>query len=107
MIISNAFSLNMFQPSTYHIQITPVEQKDISFLLGETFESVVGHQDTANMFSNLLGINVECSRKDVLFDNESEAPQSMIVGQYSGPRLAEGTTCLPDGAKIVWWLVEF
>lgn len=35
-----------------------------------------------------------------------EPGEKMIVAQYSGPRLPEGTTALPEGAKIEFILVE-
>ena len=28
-----------------------------------------------------------------------------IIGQYSGPRLEEGATELPEGARIEWWII--
>lgn len=99
----------MFDRMPYNIQITPVDEYHAQYLVRQyiPYQSAVGHQDTANLFSNLLGVPVECNRKTLSFDGESEEPYTMLVGQYSGPRLPEGTSTLPEGAKIVWWLVEF
>jgi hypothetical protein len=33
------------------------------------------------------------------------AGDRVLVGQYSGPRLPEGTTTLPEGATIKWLVV--
>lgn len=66
------------------------------------FESAVGHADTAAVFSNELGLPIMANRVSVKLTNpETRA----LVGQYVGPRLPEGTTTLPEGATIEWWLV--
>jgi len=66
------------------------------------FESAVGHADTASVFANELGLPILANRVSVkLTDPETRA----LIGQYVGPRLAEGTTTLPEGAKIEWWIV--
>lgn len=64
--------------------------------------SIVDHQDTANLFSNLLGIDVPINRVSVTL----EKGDILIVGQYTGPRLPEGTSVLPEGASINWMCVE-
>lgn len=65
-------------------------------------ESAIGHADTARIISNMLGIELPSNRINVkLLHGEK-----MIVAQYSGPRLPEGATTLPEGAKIEFVLVE-
>ena len=103
--ICNAFSLNMVDPSfeSYQWNIRPVDPMVIPALLEEGgFESAVGHADTAKLFTSLLGVEVPCNRATV-----GGCRGKLLVGQYSGPRLPEGTTTLPEGAKVVWWLVEW
>jgi hypothetical protein len=64
--------------------------------------SVVGHADTAAVFSEVMGGHVEFNRASVkLADGDI-----LYVGQYSGPRLPEGATALPEGAKITWLKVS-
>jgi hypothetical protein len=36
-----------------------------------------------------------------------ERDDEVIIAQYTGPRLPEGATRLPDGARLEWWLVTF
>ena len=65
-------------------------------------ESVIGHADTARIVSGMLGIELPVNRANV----KLACGEKMIVAQYSGPRLPEGATVLPEGAKIEFVLVE-
>lgn len=60
--------------------------------------SAVGHADTAALFSALLGREIPMNRISVVFDEATE----ILVGQLTGPRPPEGSTTLPEGAKISW-----
>ena len=64
--------------------------------------SIVGHQDTANLFSNLLGMPILMNRVFITL-NKGDI---LIVGQYTGPRLPEGTSVLPEGASINWMCIN-
>lgn len=66
-----------------------------------TVTSAIGHADTAAILSNLLGVDLEVNRVSVKLDVGCHA----LIGQYVGPRLPEGDTDLPEGARIEWWLV--
>lgn len=66
-----------------------------------TIESCIGHPDTATLFSTLLGIELPVNRISVKLVDDTR----LLVGQYTGPRLPEGCTTLPDGASIEWWIV--
>jgi Domain of unknown function (DUF1874) len=100
--VCNAFSLNMMSALVADIkmiQITPAEAKDF---LDVGVESCVGHADTAAVFSQQLGVEIPVARVTVdLTSNET-----IIVGQYSGPRLPEGATALPEGAAIKWFMIH-
>ena len=102
MYILNAFSANMlvggFPASVKFTEITAAKAADMA----EGAVSAVGHADTAALFSRVLGVEVAANRATVALYRGNVA----ILGQYSGPRLPEGTTELPAGAKITWLLVE-
>lgn len=112
MKITNAFSLNMLgnknPESMLHVSIDCKEisvEEVIEHLQDPDFggvESAVGHEDTANIFSEILGMKIPCERRTVSLEKGDWA----IIGQYKGPRLPEGATKLPDGATITWFLVE-
>lgn len=65
-------------------------------------QSAVGHDDTAWLLANELGLPVPVNRVSVKLDNPDIRA---IIGQYVGPRLPEGTKTLPEGAKFEWWIV--
>jgi hypothetical protein len=109
MRLLNAFSLNMIvAPATIKVEELTAESARLNLLLAaeadgesELIQSAVGHADTAAVFSAELGILVPMNRETVCL----ASGQTAIVGQYSGPRLPEGATKLPDGASIKWLAV--
>ena len=65
-------------------------------------ESCIGHAPTAKILSNLLDENIQPYRITVsLQENES-----IIVAQYIGPRLPEGTIQLPENSTINFFLIK-
>ena len=99
MFLLNAFSLNMLVGNA-DVVVREVSQK-VAAILADACVSAVGHADTAAVFSNVLGVAVPCNRATVALKDGDVA----LVGQYSGPRLAEGATSLPEGATIKWVVV--
>lgn len=59
-------------------------------------ESVVGHADTAAI------LGVPFNRVTLKLHKDD----TLIVAQYDGPRLPEGTTTLPDGASFRWFIIN-
>lgn len=113
-LICNAFSLNMlpsmFEAGNLRIcaisldearRLVAIGSTDGPALPGHVAVSAVGHADTAALFEGLLSHPVPMARTTVLLDGTA----NLLVGQYSGPRLAEGATCLPDGAAVKWFVV--
>jgi hypothetical protein len=111
MVLLNAFSANMlevFPVSVTFTEITPDQARTMLLCAAEAhgeadfIMSAVGHADTAAVFSSILGVPVPCNRVTVVLGHHQEA----VIGQYSGPRLPEGATSLPEGAAVKWLLVE-
>lgn len=100
--LSNAFSLNMLSGESFSLKVTKVPVEAVIETLKSGFKSVCGHADTARLFSEILGIPVESNRETL----KLQKGDTLIVGQYSGPRLPEGCTQLPPGATIEWYMVE-
>jgi len=102
--IANAFSLSMLSLDadagaiTFR-RLTLAEAREIA---EQPHTSCVGHADTARMMSAELGMSVEPNRCSVQLRHGDR----MLVAQYSGPRLPEGATELPEGAAFRWMLVE-
>ncbi len=114
--LSNAFSLSMltnidlsrnkieisrFFDERAKGEIYSAEQKVIAYIGYEKFESVVGHEDTAALFSSELGTDIQANRISISLKEGDR----LIVGQYMGPRLPEGCSELPKGATISWYLI--
>ena len=99
MYLLNAFSLNMLSANAdVHVREVSL---DTARNLAKVCTSAVGHADTAAVFADVLGVPVPCNRVSVTLDHCATA----LVGQYSGPRLPEGATTLPEGATIKWMIV--
>ena len=99
MFLLNAFSLNMLD-SNANVVVRQVSQA-VAAILAAHCTSAVGHADTAAVFSSVLGVEIPCNRATVAL----KAGDVALVGQYSGPRLAEGCSTLPEGATIKWVVV--
>ncbi len=118
MFILNAFSASMLDlepaptgdkigdfiraacPVIVTFKVITVEQA--RGMVTNGFVSAVGHNDTAFLFSAALGVDVRTNRVSVTLAEGEQA----LLGQYSGPRLPEGASVLPEGAKITWIRVE-
>lgn len=124
---SNAFSLNMLSADTF--ARTTIEVFDFDRLhedchgdnnstcefchdctpimyakafLKQNHISCIGHEDTASILSALLGTPIPFNRQTVTL-----APgDRLLVAQYVGPRLLEGTKALPLGARIKFLVVS-
>ncbi len=105
--LGNAFSLGMLDCLTAE---TPVSVECASLTLDEARAyveqhsptSIVGHADTAGLFTAMFSRLVEMRRvsTSLLIGDE------VLVGQYNGTRLPEGATSLPEGAKVRWILAR-
>ena len=101
MWITNAFSLNMLAAPAATIKVAEIGVEEAKRIAKSGLESAVGHADTAGLFSTMLGVPVPFNRVTV----KLARGDSILVGQYSGPRLPEGATTLPEGATVRWMLV--
>jgi hypothetical protein len=113
--IGNAFSLSMLDRNDqaaesrnkwggdYSRSPYPSSPEQIRVRLadGEAFTSAVGHADTAAILGELLGVTLPVNRVSI----KLARGDTLFVGQYTGPRLPEGTTTLPEGASIEWWAI--
>lgn len=98
MHISNAFSLSMIAPRA-RIDVSPLTAEEVAAL---PLESAIGHADTAKVISGLIGVDLPANRANIYL----KPGEKMVVAQYIGPRLPEGATQLPEGARIEFRLVE-
>ena len=106
MKVCNAFSINMvkfdFMRMPMVSVISPLSLSEARDYASEGVESCVGHADTASVMGDALGVSLPMNRTTVALEDG----EVILVGQYIGPRLEEGTTTLPEGARIDWFRVE-
>lgn len=107
MYIGNAFSLNMLPSWAFggNLRFQRLTLEQARDLVQEfDYTSAVGHADVAALFTEALGVPVPMNRinAELLPGLDDDR---ILVGQYFGPRLPEGTTTLPEGAEIRWVLV--
>jgi hypothetical protein len=105
VVIVNAISLNMVPPDVTSggIIFRRLSLDEAQRLVREadTVVSAIGHADTARIVGQQIGVELPPDRRNVLLGDEL-----MLVAQYVGPRLPEGATELPSGARIEYFLVR-
>ena len=97
----NAFSLNMLLfavPTTAKFSPLSLEEAR-EYARANTLVPAIGHVDTARLVDGLLGLSPSFGRINVSL----VAGDELLVAQYTGPRLPEGATALPEGATINFW----
>ncbi len=92
----NAFSIQMLQKGGL-VRFDEIAPEDIP----ADVVSAVGHADTANVLTNMLGFPVSMNRINVVLDENTE----LYVAQLVGGRLPEGTTTLPEGFAFKFYRV--
>jgi hypothetical protein len=110
LYLANAFSINML-PREHRIYeflfISQFEAAALLYVLRRKVVNIIGHADTAALVEQVLRAQVpalelpEPQRLTVQLATADE----VLVAQYTGPRLPEGVTQLPEGARIEFWLV--
>lgn len=96
--LANALSINMLLVENFTIlQVKRVKSQDVP----SDVVSAIGHPDTARVIAGILGYNVPCNRQSL----KLKPKDTLYVAQYTGPRLPEGATELPEGAKLEFFRV--
>jgi len=105
VVVSNAVSLNMLPEgiTSGGIIFRRIGLEEAQRLVHEagTVVSAIGHADTARIVGQALGVELAADRRSITLGDEL-----MLVAQYIGPRLPEGATELPGGARIEYFLVR-
>ena len=94
--LANAFSIQMLQKGGL-VRFEEIDATDIP----SDVTSAVGHADTANVLSDLLGFPVSMNRINVVLDENAV----LYVAQLVGGRLPEGATTLPEGFGFKFYRV--
>ncbi len=97
----NAFSINMLKEDDSKVRFKRISLDEAKDILRQGFESFVGHQDLANIAAGMLEMPVQVNKVSTMLEKDD----IMIVAQFIGPRLPEGATKLPDGARVDFFKV--
>ena len=108
--LTNAFSLNMLnQPYNMDIRVSEVSKWTAAQVVrrADNLVNAIGHADTDGIIRAMLTGPYDKplpvgERLSVSID----VGDTVVVGQYSGPRLPEGATALPEGATIKFMVVQ-
>lgn len=111
-IILNSFSIQMLSGNS-DISIKEVSKEQVKNLFGRAgesseegiiynFNSYIGHQDTANILTSILGFQVPMNRANYTMTKKD----TVIVAQIGGGRLPEGCIELPEGVVIKFYKVN-
>jgi len=105
VFIGNAFSLGMLENKDHTIRVREVEKTDVKQLLAEgNFQSIVGHQATANILTQLLETDIPVNRVSV----KLKETDTLIVFQLL-QRIEEGRVLSEEEVLALptkWFLVE-
>lgn len=112
IILVSAFSLNMLQGAATSLEVSE-EFQGLSFLddLYNTgrceLVNAIGHADTARLVAGIAEADGVALPEAQRLSISLTGAEYVLVAQYSGPRLPEGATSLPEGARIVFRWVTF
>ena len=98
LYLGNAFSLQMLSSFPADVRVEELGLEEVVALLQEGFVSCVGHADTANVLTSVLGIEVPMNRMSVRLS----LGDTLVVAQVMGGRLPEGATTLPEGVRFAF-----
>ena len=103
--VCNAFSIQMLENDNDHmVSFRPITANAVCRKL-KTYDKVVsaiGHADTAAVISDQLNMVLPMNRCNVRLADYDK----LYVAQLTGGRLPEGSTTLPEGFEIKWWVVS-
>jgi len=103
--LCNAFSLQMIDlTSPCLVRVSPLTEDEARRILGVgEVINAVGHPDTDRLIREKLGLSLPAGERKSI---QLKIGDILVVAQYLGPRLPEGTTQLPPGARIEFVRVE-
>jgi hypothetical protein len=100
----NAFSLSMLPDISLLLTVRSAEVGEVKKLLGSDFISAIGHESTAALLSNILGVDVKFNRTSIKLEPGDVAVVFQLLG-----RLPEGRVLTVDelrGIEYRFFVVE-
>ena len=85
VILANAFSLSMLSKLPALIRVEEISVSEVKELLKQGFESAIGHESTAKLLSQILGVEIPVKRVMITLE-----PNTVLVVFQLLERLSEG-----------------
>lgn len=114
--IGNALPASLLVGAGVPCMLVPMSPGQVRDMLegAESWISAVGHEDLAPVLSSLIGMDIPFNRvslpADWIQDRRGRRghglSRRLITALYTGPRLPEGATRLPEGAQVGLYLVS-
>jgi len=101
--LTSSFSLQMIKRYPLRAIIEEITKDQFIEGLRFGFYGAIGHEPTASMMTNDLGMFIKYNRDRVTVIEGDQ----LYVWQYSGGRLPEGARVLPVGGEIRYLRVDF
>ena len=106
--LGNEFNLGMLNRILQAVDMRaprPIDLASAKSLIHEFgFTSVVDNVAMAAVFQDVLGTLVPVNHGiDVSLGDDTD--DAMVVGLYTGPKLADDAKALPEGSRIDWWVI--
>jgi hypothetical protein len=95
--------MQMIKKFPLNINVKEITKEQLIDDLKYGFYSAIGHEPTASLLTNKLGLFVQFNRIRVTV----QAGDIIYICQYMGGRLPEGATELPPDGEIKYLKVEF
>jgi len=104
VFVSNAFSLSMLSQKETTLRVKEISTEEAREILAQGYDSAVGHEATAKLASQQLGLPVPVNRKAI-----SLKPSDKLLVLQLLQRLPEGKVLNDEESKMFpmkWFLVE-
>lgn len=101
--LANAFSIQMIEDLTSltNLCVRPIGSGAVKVALKNGATSCIGHADLATVLTDTLDQEVAVNRCNISLTPED----TLYVAQLVGGRLPEGSTSLPEGFEIQFFIV--
>jgi hypothetical protein len=104
LILANAFSVNMLtEPKT--LQFVQVNENIIAQTLqSQSFQSIIGHNSTAEFLSKRLCVQIDCNRQEYKLKSND-----VLIVVTLGKRLEEGKVLTQEELiqfPVQYWVVK-
>ena len=105
--LGNAFAISMLKSFPAKVRIEEVSVDEVREILKEGYESILGHEGTAQAVSQILGWEVKTNRVAIKLNEEDLLIVSTILGRLPEGKILNKDEVLEIGIKFYKIKVEY